>query len=231
MVNKTNKLTKTTYAVSTKNRYQILETVTNEESNEHQKDLKPPKPEPIFVTGVIDIKKLKELLSTIVESEKYTMTTLRSGHIVKIMPTDVDTYKHIRANFITNDVSHYTYKLKSERAYRVVLRGLHSSEDTDQIKQELFELGHDVRQITNVIHKTTKTPLPLYYVDLEPKHNNKEIFKIKQINRIKIVFEAPYKNKTSCNVNVAKDLDTPKTNAIGHTGASNVGMTIQQQAV
>lgn len=162
MVNKTNKLTKTTYAVSTKNRYQILETVTNEESNEQQKDLKPPKPEPIFVTGVIDIKKLKELLSTIVESEKYTMTTLRSGHIVKIMPTDVDTYKHIRANFITNDVSHYTYKLKSERAYRVVLRGLHSSEDTDQIKQELFELGHDVRQITNVIHKTTKTPLPLY---------------------------------------------------------------------
>ena len=193
MVNKTSKLTKTTYAIATENRYQILETVNNEELNALQKEPKPPKPEPIFVTGVIDIKKLKELLSMIVESDKYTMTTLRSGHIVKIMPADVDTYKHIRANFITNDVSHYTYKLKSERAYRVVLRGLHSSEDTEQIKQQLFELGHEVRQITNVIHKNTKSPLPLYYVDLEPKHNNKEIFNIKQINRVKITFEAPYK--------------------------------------
>ncbi|GBP60527.1 RNA-directed DNA polymerase from mobile element jockey [Eumeta japonica] len=56
------------------------------------------------------------------------------------MPADIDTYKSIRANFIEKDVSHYTYKLKSERAYRVVLRGLHSSEDTESIKQELYEL-------------------------------------------------------------------------------------------
>lgn len=41
------------------------------------------------------------------------MTTLRFGHIVKVMPTDVETYKLIRENFIRLNISHYTYKLKN----------------------------------------------------------------------------------------------------------------------
>ncbi|CAH1642574.1 unnamed protein product [Spodoptera littoralis] len=192
-VKKHSKLNKTTYAVTTENRFEILESENNDEPSQQPKTPKPPKPEPIFVTGVIDITKLKELLSSIANADKYTITTLRSGHIVKIMPGDVDSYKTIRDNFIENNVSHYTYKLKSERAYRVVLRGLHSSEDTDCIKKELFELGHEVRHITNVRHKSTKHPLPLFYVDLEPKQNNKEIFKINKINYVKVSFEAPYK--------------------------------------
>ncbi|GBP78227.1 Nucleic-acid-binding protein from transposon X-element [Eumeta japonica] len=192
LANRINKLTKTTYAVTTHNRFQDLETENNEGPSEQHKEPKPPKPEPIFVTGVLDIKNLKELLSLITDNNNYTMTTLRSGHIVKIMPADIDTYKSIRANFIEKDVSHYTYKLKSERAYRV-LRGLHSSEDTESIKQELYELGHDVRQITNVRHKDTKQPLPLFFIDLEPKHNNKEIFNVNLLNHAKISFEAPYK--------------------------------------
>ncbi|GBP98590.1 Nucleic-acid-binding protein from transposon X-element [Eumeta japonica] len=148
LANRSNKLTKTTYAVTTHNRFQDLETENNEGPPEQHKEPKPPKPNP-FCHRVLDIKKLKELLSLITDNNNYTMTTLRSGHIVKIMPADIDTCKSIRANFIEKDVSHYTYKLKSERAYRVVLRGLHSLEDTESIKQELYELGHDVRQITN----------------------------------------------------------------------------------
>ncbi|CAG9795104.1 unnamed protein product [Diatraea saccharalis] len=163
------------------------------ETTKEYRDTKPPKPEPIFVTGVIDINKLKDLLATIVETGKYTITTLRSGHIVKDMPADIDTYKNIRAIFIEKDVSHYTYKLKSERAYRVVLRGLHSSEDTETIKKELHELGHEIRHITNIRHRNTKQPMPIFYLDIEPKHNNKDIFKINKLKHVKITFEAPYK--------------------------------------
>ena len=85
--------------------------------------------------------------------------------------------------------------LKSERAFRVVLRGLHSSEDTSCIAEDLMRLGHSVRQIVNVRHRTTKEALPLFYIDLEPNHNNKEIYKIKTINYTKVSFEAPYKKK------------------------------------
>ncbi|GBP60526.1 hypothetical protein EVAR_46735_1 [Eumeta japonica] len=61
LANRSNKLTKTTYAVTTHNRFQDLETENNEGPPEQHKEPKPPKPEPIFVTGVLDIKKLKEL--------------------------------------------------------------------------------------------------------------------------------------------------------------------------
>lgn len=99
------------------------------------------------------------------ESNKYTITTLRSGHIVKILPNDVETYKIIRVNFIENNVSHYTYQLKSEKAYRVVLRGLHASEDI------------------------------MFFVDLEPKYNNTKILKVTGLNNVKVFFEAPYKKQ------------------------------------
>lgn len=123
------------------------------------------------------------------------MTTLRSGHIIKVMPKDIQTYKTIREHFIANNVSHYTYQLKSEKAYRVVLRGLHASEDTTAITRELEHIGHKVRQIVSIRHRSTKEPLPIFYVDLEPQQNNKEIFDVRYLNQMKITIEAPYKKK------------------------------------
>lgn len=181
------------FAVSTHNKFDIL----NSEETEDPVSVKEytPKPEPIFVTGVMDVTALKSTLNEIVDNKSYQMTTLRSGHIIKLMPNDIQTYKAIREQFITNNISHYTYKLKCERAYRVVLRGLHSTEDTAQIKQELKEQGHEVRQIVNVLHRSTKEALPIFFVDLEPNQNNKEIFNLRYLSQMRVKFEAPYKKK------------------------------------
>ncbi|CAG5004480.1 unnamed protein product [Parnassius apollo] len=115
-----------------------------------------PKPEPIFVTGIVNITPLRELIVKVVAIDKFTMTTLRSGHIIKLMPVDIETYKTIRDNLIKNNINHYTYELKSERAYRVVIRGLHASENIDMIKEELQAKGRAIRQIVNELHRTTK---------------------------------------------------------------------------
>lgn len=61
-----------------------------------------------------------------------------------------------------NNIFHYTYQLKSKKAYRVVLRGLHVTEDINQIKTELKKYYHKVRQIVNVQHRTTKEAVPVY---------------------------------------------------------------------
>lgn len=181
------------YAIPTQNSFEILEDKVIQMKNVEIE--KPPKPEPIFVTGVLDIISLRKLLQKITSVENYTITTLRSGHVVKIVPNSIETYKSIRDRFIADNISHYTYQLKSERAYRVVLRGLHSSEDISEISQELKNHGHEVRQLVNVRHRVSKEPLPLFYVDLEPKQNNKDIFKLKFLNHMKVTFEAPYKKK------------------------------------
>lgn len=58
---------------------------------------------------------------------------------------DKPSRRSIRANFIHKDNIECTYK-RARGAYRVVLRGLHCSKDTELIKLELSELGHEVRQ-------------------------------------------------------------------------------------
>lgn len=182
------------FVIPTRNRFELLDTEPTDKTNNTDK-VYVPKPEPIFVTGVIKVNSLKDVLNKFVKSELYLMTTLRSGHVIKIIPKDIQTYKTIRENFIANNISHYTYQLKSERAYRVVLRGLHASENTTEISKQLYDIGHEVRQIVNIRHRATKEPLPVFYVDLEPKPNNKAIFDVKHLNNMKITFEAPYKKK------------------------------------
>lgn len=183
---------KTTFTVPTSNQFDELEqdNINNVEETE-----RPAKAEPIFVTGVLNINVLKETLGSITNNQTYSMTTLRNGHTVKIVPTTIETYKLIRSNFTENNISHYTYQLKSERAYRVVLRGLHHSENIEDIEDELTKMGHEARHIVNVLHRKTKEKLPLFYIDLEPKPNNKEIFNVKYLNHMKVSFEAPYKKK------------------------------------
>ncbi|KAH9642062.1 hypothetical protein HF086_015183, partial [Spodoptera exigua] len=131
----------TEYVISTQNQFEILGEVEDKPAIIETE--KPPKPEPIFVTGVLDINTLKNLLLRITTEGNFTMTTLRSGHIVKVMPASIEVYKKIREKFITDNISHYTYMLKSERPYRVVVRGLHSSEDTSEIKEALKSHGHE----------------------------------------------------------------------------------------
>lgn len=179
------------YALETKNRFAPL----SDENADDEESLPTPKPEPIFVTGVNKIQDLIQTLDTKITKENYLITTMKTGHMVKIMPSNVDTYKVIRNFFVEKEINHYTYQLKHEKAYRVVMRGMHHSVDTTDIIKELEALGHTVRNITNARHRQTKEPLPIFYIDLEPKPNNKKIFDVKHLNRTIITFEAPYVKK------------------------------------
>lgn len=133
------------YQIPISNSFDVLYEVNGEASNittnNEQKLFKPPKPEPIFVTGVIQIEELNKILKTLVNNDqtKYILSTMKSGHIVKLMPADVEAYKIIRKRFIENNISHYTYLLKHERAYRIVMRGVHHSADLNEIKFELSD--------------------------------------------------------------------------------------------
>ncbi|CAG4972039.1 unnamed protein product [Parnassius apollo] len=142
------------FVIPTRNSFELLDTEPTNRTNNTDK-VYVPKPEPIFVTGVINVNSLKDVLNKFLNSKLYLMTTLRSGHVIKIIPKDIQTYKMIRENFIANNISHCTYQFKSERAYRVVLRGLHALENTTEISKELYEIGHEVRQYQTSRYKGT----------------------------------------------------------------------------
>lgn len=185
------------FSIKTQNRFTPLnsENIDDGSSEVESSHQTIPKPEPIFVTGVNKLQDLIETLNKTTDKEKYMITTMKTGHMVKILSSDVSTYKTIRNHLIEKDINHYTYQLKHEKPYRVVLRGMHHSVDKTEIIEGLASLGHKVRNIVNARHRLTKEPLPLFYIDLEPNPNNKKIFEVKQLLRMIVTFEAPYVKK------------------------------------
>jgi len=74
----------------------------------------------------------------------------------------------------------------------VVIRGLHAETDLCDIKSKLSELGNVVHNVMNIqikkkvvlnnkISVRTIVRLPLFFVDLEPQANNKDIYDIKHL--------------------------------------------------
>lgn len=68
---------------------------------------------------------------------------------------------------------------------------MHSSTDTEEIKKALADLDHTVTNIWNIKQTSSKKPLDMFVIELQPKNNNKEIYNIKGILNCRIIFEHP----------------------------------------
>jgi hypothetical protein len=80
------------------------------------------------------------------------------------------------------------YQIYQEKLFCVVIRNLHHTTDKSFIKEELKSHGYNAVQVVNALQWQTKTPLSLFFVDLEPdQHNN--IFKLSSICFAKIKVE------------------------------------------
>jgi hypothetical protein len=77
------------------------------------------------------------------------------------------------------------------RNYRVVLKNMHYSINPADIETETEKLGHTVPNIFNIKHHSTKLPLSMFFVDLKPASNNKDIFNVEYLQQCKITFEPP----------------------------------------
>jgi len=77
----------------------------------------------------------------------------------------------------------------------MVLKYLHYTTEIEDIRQDLLQQGHVARNIVNVRHRITKEPLNLFFIDLEPATNNKEVHKITAIQNQIIHTEPPRTNK------------------------------------
>ena len=105
-----------------------------------------------------------------------------------------ETYRNLTKYFNKNNLYYRTYRLREERAYRIIIKYLHHSTDINEIRQELFDLRHDVRNIVNAHQRLTKEPLNLFFVDLEPAANNKDVYNITALQNKIILIEHPRVN-------------------------------------
>lgn len=57
--------------------------------------------------------------------------------------------------------------MQENKSYRTIIRKLHPTTNTAEIRAALENIGFQVCQITNVLHKSTKINLPIFFIDLE----------------------------------------------------------------
>ena len=100
---------------------------------------------------------------------------------VTILPANPDTYRKITKLLKPLNSNFHTYQHKQERPFPVVLRNIHHSANLDELKYELFKLGHEVVSISNIGHRISKNPLSLFFIDLKQKSNNKKIYNINRV--------------------------------------------------
>jgi len=159
----------------THNRYGLLSKMTNQDDRDGQpRPTQNHKPPPIFIRGFISCGEMIKCIWDVAEDEKYCTKSL-ANNVIKLNCTTQETYRNLIKYFKENNIFYNTYQLKEERAYRVIDKYLHHSTDTEEIRQDLFDLEHNVRNIVNAQHRITKEPLNLFFVDLEPADKKKKI--------------------------------------------------------
>jgi len=172
-----------------------------------QKELLPP---PINVSNVGDFNIFRA--QVVAATEKPVQFKAISNNDIKITTQSENDYRKIKKllsdiketeasnkDSPLHNMEYHTYQLKSERWYRIVIRGLPSSTNCEEIKTAIEEHGHKVTNIINVYKKLTVNNekiikhFPLFYVDLQQSENNKAIYEIKTLLYCKVTIEPPRK--------------------------------------
>ena len=174
---------------------QLMDT-TNEQPNETSNDtnnIKINLPPPIFIEGSLNYNNLCLKLKELTDASSFVCKSTTKG--VKLQTFSPDSYRSVIKYFKEENVSFHSYQSKENKPYRIVIRNLHPSTDKNFMSKELSELGFQVKNITNVLHKSTKTPLPLFFVDLEQSESNQDIFKLTLLCYSKVKVETPHVKK------------------------------------
>jgi hypothetical protein len=157
-------------ALTTTNRFSSLMEETTEEAPAQHTD------PPVFISGVVNIQPLIELLNVVAPS-KYLVKTL-SNEQVRVQPTESSLYTTIIKELMEKNTEFHTYNPRQDRSFRVVIRNLHPSTEVQDIKRALIEKGHEVTNVWNAKQRNTNRPLPLHFIDIKQHSNNKEIYQI-----------------------------------------------------
>lgn len=150
------------------------------------------KPPPIFIQDVVNYPVMLLSIETVIHPSEFICKTLSQNQI-KINTKSADAYRKLIHLFKQNKIAFHTYQPREERAYRVVIKNLHYSIPTNDIKESLQDKGFEIRNVSNVRSWKTKEPLSIFFIDQEPNANNKEIYKLTNLLGTKITVEPPRK--------------------------------------
>lgn len=180
--------------LETRNRFsELVEEVSNDNDTEEmqQTDVTTePRPPPITVYNVGYIEHIHKVLTEIASTEYFVKTV--GPETIKIQLEKAEHYSMVIKVLDEKKTQYHTYRPKNEKSFRVVLRGLHPSATLETITEALKEKEHEVVNVHKIKHRVSKIELPLWYIDLKPSSNNKDIYNITKLGQNEIRFEPPH---------------------------------------
>ena len=167
----------------------------HDNNNVPSKVLKPP---PIYLREQSS-SALVSTLSSIVGSNFY-IVPIKKGNIseTKIQINSENHYRSIIAFLDKAKKNYYTYQLKSSKGLEIIIKGIESDVDPNEIKAALVEAGFEVKTVFNIKNKD-KIPQPMFRVELEPdckklKRNEcHPIYNIRYLLHRRITIDEPFK--------------------------------------
>lgn len=176
------------------NRFAVLQ--ENEEELNLARSTKPP---PIYLREKNSNALVKNLISLIGENAFY-VTPIKRGDIneTKIQVNQEINYRKIVSALETQNKSFYTYQLKSAKGLLIVIKGIDSCVDAEEVKKGLENAGYKVRNAINIKNRE-KVPQPMFRVELEPgdirlkKNETHPIYSLKYLLHRRVTVEEPHK--------------------------------------
>ncbi|KAL4142939.1 hypothetical protein QTP88_005328 [Uroleucon formosanum] len=150
---------------------------------------------PLYLSSGYDFNTLKKSLFDLVNPLSIIFKNTPKHLIIR---TDgAVNYNAVQAYLVANEeIKYHTYLPKPLKHYVVFIRHLHPSTTVEDIQASLIELGHEVIQVYNIKHHSSKCPLPLFRVDLRVAENNCDIFKLDLLLHTRIKIELPKKKRS-----------------------------------
>ncbi|GFV51571.1 nucleic-acid-binding protein from transposon X-element [Trichonephila clavipes] len=125
--------------------------------------IKKPRIPPFFISPKGDWRQLVALAKLKAPSFQSQM----SGRFLKVTVSDEVEYRDLSRWLETTGVEFKSFMLKQDRPVKVVVRGLPSNTEPEDIKAEIEAEGFKVAKISQMKNFRTKAPMPLFYVQIE----------------------------------------------------------------
>lgn len=119
-------------------------------------------------------------------------------HETKVQTYSEKSFREVTSFFDSSGKNYYTYQLKSSKGLTVVVKGIESDVDSNDVKSALVGQGFSIRSVTNIFNRN-KVPQPMFRVELEPearklkKNEVHPIYKLQYLLHRRISVDEPHK--------------------------------------
>jgi hypothetical protein len=172
------KYVKQASSIQTDNRFGVLPVDVSGPSQmeaQHTETAVNKRPPPIFVDNIRSYPDFVNQLSIVSEGSQFKCKSNLNN--IAVYASSVELYRKLVHYFKSSGYDFHCFQLQEDRPHRLVIRGLHFSTPADTIKDELQQKGFQVRNVVNIISRF-KVPLPMFFVDLEPRSDFAELYKL-----------------------------------------------------